>query len=237
MTPTSFVDLPNVLQDKIYNYLPVCDKARFRMAMPKPMGNNFKLASYKDKGLGMLSKAIKKKKIVEISDKVKHFLKESVSEFDPTIEEMQSHIPSIKECFNKIHVAMHSNMTYPDICRTISSCGTDTNVFNQLRAHPSMSYDSDGSSLMSILLNYNTPLFKVVLKERLIDVNACKMNIARSVAIDRSFIQIIFEVVSYSLEEMSEMQLFCLNNCYFRSAELIEKLVNGHAQNSSADTV
>ena len=131
-------DLPFELQEVVYNRLPVRDRIKFRMALPRNTKIKFR-DGVKEKKLGVLSKAICKGKVKDISRDMKAFL-QTCDASDPTIKEMALVLPEVKDiCTPKqvfdsddiIRKIKDGKLELSDcshICRYLMTTSTDYNT-------------------------------------------------------------------------------------------------------------
>lgn len=90
-----FTKLPIDIQEKIYNLLPVQSRTSLRIALPKRSSSyNYFKDKTCEKKLGILSKAIKKKKFKKLTPATKVFLM-SIDKEDPTLAELSNILPQI----------------------------------------------------------------------------------------------------------------------------------------------
>ena len=105
------IDLPVELQQLIYNKLPVWDRVRMKMVLPKPQSKEQSKQQLQwknpdtERKLGILAGAIQKKRIVKLSDPMKKFIVASVDKEDPTLTEMAQHIPEVAHLLHRPQAA------------------------------------------------------------------------------------------------------------------------------------
>lgn len=91
-----FTKLPLDIQEKIYNLLPVDSRVSLSMALPKDAPKKFIKDKKEERKLGVLVKAIKKKKFKKLTPVSKEFISK-LDKSDPTLDEISQHIPEVKE--------------------------------------------------------------------------------------------------------------------------------------------
>lgn len=88
----SFLELPYELRECVFNALPVHDRARLNMAMPKSM--KFKVDAGKERRLGVFSSAVRKRRVSKLSARAREFLS-TVPCHDVTLCEMAAVLPDV----------------------------------------------------------------------------------------------------------------------------------------------
>lgn len=114
-------NLPTEIQEIIYKKLHVRDRIRLLSVIPNDTRNKMKtFCKYKEKRLGVLSKAIEKKKVKKISFQIMEFIK-SCEANDPTLKAISEVFPEIgtieqtkKSIFQKIQDGTLSDEDYVD---------------------------------------------------------------------------------------------------------------------------
>ena len=93
------VDLPHDVHESIFNNMHVKDRSKFLMSLPKHIRSLPAFAAshvkQREKKLGGLCGAIKKKYVTRITDKIVQFLATCQAD-DPTVLEIVSSFPGLK---------------------------------------------------------------------------------------------------------------------------------------------
>lgn len=96
--PGSLMDLPTGVLAQVYESLPVQDRMRFALALPRSRGGIRLRPRDTEKRLHVLSRAIARKRIVSLTPAMKRFLTTECSASDPTLIHMAQHVPGVLEC-------------------------------------------------------------------------------------------------------------------------------------------
>lgn len=98
----SILDLPAGVLDLVYNSMPVQDRVRFALALPKSHGGIRLRPRDAEKRLFVLSRAIARKRIVSLSPAMKAFLATACSESDPTLAILAQHVPDVRDSVRSV---------------------------------------------------------------------------------------------------------------------------------------
>ena len=92
-----FPNLPVELQERIRDSLDVCDRVRLMMALPKALSKTLRRNPQTEKTLGVLARAIRKKRLTGLTIKTRNFLGRKASRQDPTVALMAATIPEVMQ--------------------------------------------------------------------------------------------------------------------------------------------
>jgi len=89
-------ELPVEIQERVYNGLHVRDRIKLLMALPKACVRRIRVRPHhNEKKLGVLAKAVEKRRVERLSSTMVAFLKEECVEGDPTIGEIGKVFPEL----------------------------------------------------------------------------------------------------------------------------------------------
>lgn len=99
---TMFAELPSDIQGHIRDSLNVYDRARLMVALPKSITKHLRKKDPKvERSLGILSKAIRKKRLRGLTHPIRLFLEGSVDMQDPTLSDMVVFVPEVMHVTQK----------------------------------------------------------------------------------------------------------------------------------------
>lgn len=86
------LQLPRELQEAVYRRLNASDRARLNLAVPR--ASRFAADKKRERKLGILASAFKKKRATKLSNAMRYFLA-TVPKWDVTVTEMAEHVPEV----------------------------------------------------------------------------------------------------------------------------------------------
>lgn len=242
-----FTKLPLDIQEKIYKSLPVKDRVKLYIALPKDATKRYKHPR-QEKGLGIIAKAISKKKVKKLSPEMKSYLANYVSQNDPTIKEIEEFIPDISDslimsrqnCNNKpncddLTSEKIDKLSNEDIKYILKTATPE--VFDRISSHPYISqYKKEASaSVLSLYdINYalftflyniataNLTLFHYIVTLDMFDITALKKDLKFMLYKPELVTEVIFRHFTNSYSELEQYYIYCVEHLYLDSAEILE---------------
>jgi hypothetical protein len=165
------LQLPNDLQDSIYQCLTVDDRVRLRCALPPDARKRVPKPQRNEKRLGVLLKAIRKRRIVRLSRPATEFLRIQCARDDPTVAEIERTFPEITASLDRgskttLHDKLKDGSLLPADLASIEDDG-DINVglchpasFDVLIGDERFARLASANKVSSIIIYGNTKLLE-----------------------------------------------------------------------------
>jgi hypothetical protein len=155
-TDTKIEDLPVELNEHVYSFLTVSDRARFRVAMKKTADSRFQYkCPEKERRLGLFVRSIKKRNIAELSFPMLQFLG-TIDRDDPTLDEIAEVFPEA--------VANHRHgKTTPLNLADLIQDGSLTEQDVRVRMHEDLSVELGEWKTCSALYNCTPEQFDILI--------------------------------------------------------------------------
>jgi len=216
-----FLDLPFDLRAKVYNSLNVQDRTRLNIALPKQYKKEMKPIKT-EKRLGVLSNAIKKKRVTKLSRAMTDFLCTQVSKEDPTLQDISAilSIPPLVLTSNIITAesiaAASTREQFEHIIRNVPP-----ELYDNVIAHPMFNSRSPQTVMADYYVLCNSVLFDYIATNQKTDIARFRSSIKFTVySVD--ILRVILKHFTLTPEERDAMYVYAIENMYTDSAALLQ---------------
>jgi hypothetical protein len=217
-----FTELPHEVKETIAYKLNVCDRTKLNCVLPK----NERFKQTYDKSLGVLHKAICRKKLIQKMNTTMRDFLHTISNKDETLNEIKNEIPDmfkkeiveldekdrifsiIKQCDIKTYQNLRINALYNDVFKDDEKL--TILLHEMVWCNPVLLeyiFNNEKETYATAIIKYIQRNFKY----SLYNTRSCK---------------IILEHSNFSKEYLEELYIKCIENLYIDTAEVIERHLN-----------